>query len=127
MSFLLIEAGKNSPFVCFDFDGGTFKVGGRSVIEQPLEFYQQLISSIGNYSSSAITEAHFTFEFEYFNTSSCKCIFNLMKEIKKLEDRKSVVINWYYDKDDEDMLEIGEDFEDILEMPFRMISRDRLD
>ena len=33
----------------------------------------------------------------------------------------NVVINWYYEEDDEDMLEAGEDYEDIIKLPFNMV------
>ncbi|MBO7596417.1 MAG: SiaC family regulatory phosphoprotein [Bacteroidales bacterium] len=32
-----------------------------------------------------------------------------------------VVINWYYEEDDEDMLEAGEDYQSILKLPFKMV------
>jgi len=37
-----------------------------------------------------------------------------------------VVINWYYEKDDEDMLEAGEDYESIIRVPFKMVENCRL-
>jgi ABC-type molybdenum transport system ATPase subunit/photorepair protein PhrA len=44
---------------------------------------------------------------------------------KKLEtihkSKHEVVINWYYEEDDEDMLEAGEDYESIIRVPFKMI------
>jgi len=32
-----------------------------------------------------------------------------------------IVINWYYEQDDEDMLEAGEDYQAIINIPFKMI------
>ncbi len=32
-----------------------------------------------------------------------------------------IVINWYYEEDDEDMLEAGEDYQSIINVPFKMI------
>ena len=59
---------------------------------------------------------------EYFNTSSSKCIYDLLKEVKSLENKgKEVVVRWYYDEDDEDMLEAGEDYSDLLDLHFRFI------
>ena len=44
---------------------------------------------------------------------------------KKLEAIKNagndVNINWYYEEDDEDMLEAGEDYQAIIKVPFKMI------
>jgi hypothetical protein len=44
---------------------------------------------------------------------------------KKLEaihkNKYEVQISWYYEEDDEDMLEAGEDYESIIRVPFKMI------
>jgi hypothetical protein len=34
---------------------------------------------------------------------------------------REVEVNWYYEEDDEDMLEAGEDYESIIRVPFKMI------
>lgn len=59
---------------------------------------------------------------EYFNTSSSKCIYDLLKDVKSLKNKgKKVSVRWYYDEDDEDMLEAGEDYSDLLDLPFMFI------
>ena len=54
-----------------------------------------------------------------------RLIFPILDVFKKLEVLKKnsadVVINWYYEEDDEDMLEAGEDYESIIKVPFKMI------
>ena len=35
--------------------------------------------------------------------------------------KNEVEVNWYYEEDDEDMLEAGEDYESIIRVPFKMI------
>lgn len=56
---------------------------------------------------------------EYFNTSSSKCLYDILKEIKYLSDQgKEVNVRWYYEQDDEDMMEAGEDYSDLLDLPF---------
>ncbi len=32
-----------------------------------------------------------------------------------------VEVNWYYEEDDEDMFEAGEDYQSIINIPFKMI------
>jgi hypothetical protein len=39
-----------------------------------------------------------------------------------VEDGKNVSVEWIYDEDDEDMEEAGEEYADIVEVPFKMIS-----
>jgi len=59
---------------------------------------------------------------EYFNTSSSKCILDVFKKLEIIHKaRNDVEIKWYYEEDDEDMLEAGEDYESIIRVPFEMI------
>jgi hypothetical protein len=37
-----------------------------------------------------------------------------------------IVINWFYEEDDEDMLEAGEDYQAILSIPVQMIAVEEL-
>ena len=61
-------------------------------------------------------------QLEYFNTSSSKCILDVFKKLESIQKGKQeVIINWYYEEDDEDMLEAGEDYESIIRVPFKMI------
>jgi hypothetical protein len=46
-------------------------------------------------------------------------LLDLFKRLETISNK--VVINWYYEQDDEDMLEAGEDYEAIINVPFKMI------
>ncbi len=48
-------------------------------------------------------------------------MFKKLETVYKKNGEKGVVINWYYEEDDEDMLEAGEDYQSILKIPFKMI------
>ncbi|MFK7952088.1 MAG: DUF1987 domain-containing protein, partial [Ekhidna sp.] len=62
------------------------------------------------------------FAFEYFNTSSSKCLFDLLKRLARYKTQGAdVIINWFYEEEDEDMKEAGEDYEDILGVGFNYI------
>ena len=43
--------------------------------------------------------------------------------LKKLESvsGSDITVKWHYEEDDEDMLEAGEDYEAIIDLPFEMI------
>jgi len=59
---------------------------------------------------------------EYFNTSSSKCILDLLKRLEKINQAGSKVsVNWYFESEDEDMEEAGEDYQAIIKLPFKMI------
>ena len=59
---------------------------------------------------------------EYFNTSSSKCILDVFKKLEKLKNTGADVhVNWYFETDDEDMEEAGEDYQAIVDLPFSII------
>ena len=61
-------------------------------------------------------------QLEYFNTSSSKCLLDLFKKLEGMhKSGNDITIKWYYEEDDEDMLEAGEDYQSIINIPFKMI------
>lgn len=113
MEILKIEPTKNSPMVELTPDGEMI-LKGRSVMEDPVIFYNKIIEWI-----SLCQSKMFTFEvrFEYINTSSTKLIISLLKAIKTHYNTNNIVIKWYYESDDEDMLDLGRDFESLVSIP----------
>jgi hypothetical protein len=59
---------------------------------------------------------------EHFNTISSKSLLDLFKRLKPLmTSEKELVVNWYYEKDDEDLMDAGKNYEHITGIPFSMI------
>jgi hypothetical protein len=65
-------------------------------------------------------------QLEYFNTSSSKCILDVFKKLESINGRTSITINWHFEEDDEDMLEAGEDYQAIINIPFKMIEMEEM-
>ncbi|MEM9340875.1 MAG: DUF1987 domain-containing protein, partial [Bacteroidota bacterium] len=85
-------------------------------------FYNPVFQAIRDLAKSNVLKIVVDFQLEYFNTSSARCIFLMLKELKDLAvSGKNVNINWHYEEADEDMLETGEDFEELIEMTFNYI------
>jgi hypothetical protein len=59
---------------------------------------------------------------EYFNTSTSRYLFGIFKILETYHIKGNpIVIHWYYEKDDFEMLESGEDYASILKIPFNMV------
>ena len=91
-----------------------------SIPENSIEFYKPLIEWISNYSENPKENTLVNIQLEYFNTSSSKCLMDLLKRVEQSAAEATVL--WYYEEDDEDMLEAGEDYDAIIDMPFRLIA-----
>jgi len=122
MKPLTIEGSPKTPYINFDVDKGVLEVKGRSIPENSIEFYKPLVDWLDDYATSPLKLTTVNVQLEYFNTSSSKCILDVFKKLEAIHNaRNEVVINWYYEEDDEDMLEAGEDYESIIRVPFKMI------
>jgi len=98
---------------------GHLELKGRSIPENSLEFYKSLIDWVDAYAKESAPETNVHVHLEYFNTSSSKCLLDFFKRLENIPNK--CTINWYYEQDDEDMLEAGEDYEAIISVPFKMI------
>ncbi len=117
-----MEGTPKTPEIRFDAGKGIIEIRGRSIPENAIEFYKPMVDWLEKYSKNPAKETIVNFQLEYFNTSSSKCILDLFKKLETIhKESRSVIVNWYYEEDDEDMLEAGEDYESIIRIPFTMI------
>ena len=122
MDPIIIEGTPKTPTVNFDATTGKIEIKGRSIPENSIEFYKPLVDWLEAYGASAQANTVVNIQLEYFNTSSSKCILDIFKKLENIAKAGSeVIINWYYEEDDEDMLEAGEDYQSIIKVPFKMI------
>ncbi|MBN2349814.1 MAG: DUF1987 domain-containing protein [Bacteroidales bacterium] len=122
MKPIYIEGTAKTPMVKYDNENGTIEIKGRSIPENSIEFYKPLVDWLDDYAGSPKELTKVDVHLEYFNTSSSKCILDVFKKLEAIHKNKhEVLINWFYEEDDEDMLEAGEDYESIIRVPFRMI------
>jgi len=122
MESLSIEGTNKTPSVKLDPETGVIEIKGRSIPENSIEFYRPIVEWLDEYAKNPNKRTTVNVQLEYFNTSSSKCILDIFKKLESLKKaRNEVMINWYYEEDDEDMLESGEDYESIIRVPFKMI------
>ncbi|MGQ1786735.1 MULTISPECIES: DUF1987 domain-containing protein [unclassified Saccharicrinis] len=122
METIVREGTPKTPFVRFDGQKGIIEIKGRSIPENSIEFYKPLIDWLEEYGSVGKDETAVNVQLEYFNTSSSKCILDIFKKLEVLFKKgQKVEVNWYYEEDDEDMFEAGEDYQSIINIPFKMI------
>ena len=115
MEILKLEGTEDTPKIMLDKKYGIFEISGRSLPEDSAEFYRPVLEWISNYSKDSNASTEFVFKLEYFNTASSKLILDVLSA---LEDIKGMKIMWYFHEDDEDMEEAGQEFSELVEIPF---------
>jgi len=116
MESIKIDGTENSPEVSFDFEANIFALRGMSYIEDVTGFYGSLMGPLYAH-LGALSEATVRFDIalSYFNSSSARVIFRLFEKLDEVaEAGNKVTIQWYHE-DDEDQIEVGEEFGEDLE------------
>jgi hypothetical protein len=123
MEKIELQGSEDTPSVILDKTRGIFKIGGRSLPEDVNKFYGPVVRWIDEYTQSPNAETKLEVRFEYFNTASAKLLLDLFGKFDEMAASKGikVEIDWFYDKDDEDMKEAGEEYADFLSIPFRIL------
>lgn len=123
MESLVIKGTRQTPDINFDSNSGILKISGRSIPENSFEFYDPILKWLDEYISNPAKSTVLEVMLEYFNTSSSKYILEIFKRFRELANNGAQVnIKWYYDEDDEEMMETGEDYQDVTGMEFEIIA-----
>ena len=111
-----------TPSVKVILDEHRVVISGQSRLEDPTEFYEKLSMVLDDSINDFRTYASIDFTLHYLNSSSSKWLFHILKGIQaKFLGKKIVTVNWFYDDDDESMLEAGEVFQSLLSLPFNLV------
>lgn len=115
MNTLHLEGTEDTPSITLDKRNGIMEISGRSLPEDSTEFYRPVLDWIEAYANDPNPSTLFVFKLEYFNTASSKLILDVLYA---LEDIKGIRIQWYFHDEDEDMEEAGQEFSELVEIPF---------
>ncbi|MFO7657462.1 MAG: DUF1987 domain-containing protein [Bacteroidales bacterium] len=122
MEILDIKATNDTPRVVFDPDSEIFEISGRSLPEDVVTFYQPVIDWLDEYKMMPNEKTELVFKYIYFNTATSKLVQDILLRLEYIhENGGKVNVIWYYELDDEDMQDLGEEFKEYVEIPFELV------
>ena len=128
MRKLTIEKTNSSPKVILDPETEIYLISGESRPPDVREFYNQILTWLQEFSLYLNGPDYnngpviFNFDFEYFNSSSGKLILDICKVLAGLRLQGfNIIVKWYHEKEDGDMLEVGKEMSRIVKFPFEYI------
>ena len=127
MNNIQIEATERSPEIDFNFAENNFSMRGESYPEDVSEFFGEIMKQFYEYVADLVdAEITFTFELIYFNSSTAKVLMGLFDRLDEIaEEGNKVIINWYFEEDDDNMEELGEEFgEDLEHAEFNLVPKE---
>ncbi|MFC2090242.1 DUF1987 domain-containing protein [Bacteroidota bacterium] len=122
MDDLFLSKTNNSPEVQFNSATGELNIEGRSIPEDPGEFFDKLIDWLSEYFKNAKEETLMTIKLEYINSGSSKYMLEVLRILKINHDEgKKVMVKWYFEEGDESIEELGQHYEQTIQIPFEII------
>ncbi len=121
MEAYIIKATEDTPAITLDKSTGTYSIVGRSLPEDVMTFYKPMLEWLTEFSKSPSSEMSMNIKLEYFNTASSKILLDILLKLNDIAEKSTIVIKWHYDKNDEDMLEAGEEYSELVEIPFTLL------
>ena len=122
MDAINIKPTEITPEIILDKEKNIFKIEGKSLPENVNQFYESVLDWLENYINNSNDETILEVKLEYINTASSKAIFSIFVKFEKLINAgKKVLIKWHYADDDEDMQDVGEEYADVIKVPFEHI------
>ncbi len=122
MKPIRIEEVGYTPGIVLDARRNIFQMTGKACPEDAIEFYQPVVNWLEEYQKNPNSKTLFEFKLSYYNTASSKVLLNIMQHLEQLKKGGAdVSINWYYYEDDEELQNAGEEFAEMINVPFKII------
>lgn len=122
MKDLIIKETEKTPSVALSTNG-VLKIEGRSIPEDAAKFFKPLLDWTKDFTANDI---RVDIKLEYFNTSSSKFILEMLRLLENNPNNSNILVNWFYEEGDLDVLESGQYFESIIGIPFKYIEYEEL-
>ena len=122
MDTIIIRATEDTPGIKLDATNNIFEITGRSLPEDVVKFYSPIMDWLDEYAKSPNEKTVFDFKLSYFNTASSKIILDILMKLEEIRDAgNNIDIKWHYSSDDEDMMEAGEEYAEIVDIPIELV------
>ena len=118
---IILEKTKNSPEIILDKANKAFKIAGRSIVEDPGEFYAPVYDWLEEYVKEPLPHTDFIFDLEYFNSSSARQIMEIIMLLEKIgQTGNTVKVSWLYEEGDEMSKERGDEIKLVSKLDFEI-------
>lgn len=118
-----MEGFEERPKVDFNADSGILEISESSYPEYTNEIYSPVMEWLTQYLAEKGRNITFNFRMDYFNTSTSSRFQKIIDMLDTYHQSKkgTVKFNWYYEEDDVDMFEAGQDYAKDATAPFVLI------
>ncbi len=125
-NFVIVEATDDAPRIILDGKNYVVDITGPSYPEDAYQTYYIVLDWLEKLKINKTKQFSCNFNFTILSSASHKMVFEILIILEKIKIATNINISvfWKTDELDEDMQEIGEDFQDSLDLNFIFVTND---
>lgn len=105
---------------------GVIKISGRAIDESRSVFSDQIMGWIDSYLLNPAKSTELSIDLEYLNSYNSIVLASVIRKLALLRQQsKNLVIKWFIDEDDDDLLERGKYISSTFNIPIEFIVNDQ--
>ncbi|MFD1007069.1 biofilm regulation phosphoprotein SiaC [Oceanisphaera ostreae] len=125
MKSLNIVGSQSTPTIFCNADSGVMTMQGDSYPENSFEFFSEIISWVEQFLQHATLPLQLELRLIYMNTSSVKAMMDIFDLLEAAHEQgRSVSVCWYYDPENERVVELAEEFKEDCSFTFNIEPHD---
>ena len=122
MEKLIVESSYKYPKIIFDPENNIFEISGHSVPENARITYEPVLKWINENLEEFNNKFELNLKIDYLNSSSIRMFITILRRLEEFyQSGKNISVNWFYEKDDDDIEEEGKLFSTFTKLPFKLI------
>lgn len=124
MNDLQIAASQSTPSITATVATGIVDLRGDSYPENSFEFFEPLNAWIDAFLAASQQPIRLELHLLYLNTSSVKVMMDIFDALEAAhQNGRAVTVSWYYDRDNERIAELAEEFKEDCTFSFEIVQQ----
>lgn len=125
MNDISIPGSQSTPTIQTSWAEGGVSMRGDSYPENSYELFHPVYSWIEQFLAEVGRPLKLDLHLLYLNTSSIKAMMDIFDLLEAAhQEGKTVAVNWYYDRENERVVELAEEFKEDCTFPFTILTHD---
>jgi hypothetical protein len=120
-----VPASQSTPAIQGDWQAGVLKMQGDSYPENAFELFGEIIQWVDDFLAQSVDPLRLELQLLYLNTSSIKAMMDIFDLLEDAHVKgRAVSVGWRYDKRNERLAELAEEFKEDCTFPFLIVSHE---
>ncbi len=122
MEPLIIGASEERPGINLDPQSNKFMIFGKSFPEEAKKFYEPIMLWLEEYAKKPNKKTNFEIRLDYYNSATSTILLEIIHLLNSIFQKgHKVKILWHYLELDDDMLDAGKEYSEMVDTPFEFI------